>query len=97
MSELIYKQQAIDAIYNTFSYAYCNNCENNGKDDDSCDECHRKYQNWAASKSTIEEVINALPSAETECTCCEYRVGDLCCYSDVKTDMEAMEEGEESE
>ena len=66
MSELIYKQQAIDAIYNTFSYAYCNNCENNGKDNDSCDECHRKYQNWAASRNTIESVINALPSASTE-------------------------------
>ena len=68
MSELIYKQQAIDAIYNTFSYAYCNNCENNGKDNDSCDECHRKYQNWAASRDTIESVINALPSAQPENT-----------------------------
>lgn len=75
MSEFIYKQQAIDAIYNTFSYAYCNNCENNGKDNDSCDECHRKYQNWAASRNTIESVINALPSAEPEiirCKDCKY-------------------------
>ena len=43
----------------------------------------------------VIETIRLLPSAETECTCCEYRVGDLCCYSDVKTDMEAMEEVEE--
>lgn len=42
------------------------------------------------------DTLVAFPSAETECTCCEYRVGDLCCYSDVKTDMEAMEEGEEN-
>ena len=45
-----------------------------------------------------ERLINrfiSFASAETECTCCEYRVGDLCCYSDVKTDMEAMEEGEQ--
>ena len=47
--------------------------------------------------SELHDMISTLPSAETECTCCEYRVGDLCCYSDVKTDMEAMEKGEESE
>ena len=47
--------------------------------------------------SELHDMISTLPFAETECTCCEYRVGDLCCYSDVKTDMEAMEKGEESE
>ena len=71
MNELIYKQQAIDAIYNTFSYAYCNNCENNGKDNDSCDECHRKYQNWAASRKVIENTLNRLPSAEQEIIRCK--------------------------
>ena len=32
----------------------------------------------------LERAVKAIPSADTsECTCCEYRVGDLCCYSDV--------------
>ena len=61
-SELTTKQAAIDAIYNTFCYAYCDNCENSTKDDDSCEDCHRKYQNWRASKDVIEKVINGLPS-----------------------------------
>ena len=50
--------------------------------------------NGTVDKSVAKRLLSQMPSAETECTCCEYRVGDLCCYSDVKTDMEAMEEVE---
>ena len=63
MSDMVYKQNVIDEMYNTFSYAYCDNCENE-MDEDRCGDCHRKYNNWAASKSTIERAINGLPSAE---------------------------------
>ena len=32
----------------------------------------------------ICEKIDAIPSADSsECVCCEYRIGDACCYSDV--------------
>lgn len=70
MSRLIYAEDAIEAIFSAFSYAYCDNCENSDKDDYSCDECHRKYQNWSASRNTIERVINNLPSAESEIIRC---------------------------
>ena len=66
VDDLISKQQAIDAFYESFGYAYCDNCEKGTIDDneDLCGDCHRKYQNWSASKQTIEKVINSLPSAQ---------------------------------
>ena len=77
MSRLIYAEDVIEAIFSAFSYAYCDNCENSDKDDYSCDECHRKYQNWSASRNTIERVINNLPSAESEiirCRNCKHHI-----------------------
>ena len=61
----ISRQDAIDAFYDAFCYAYCDNC---GKEmnEDLCGDCHRKYQNWSASKKIIEKVINNLPSAQPE-------------------------------
>ena len=70
MKDTIYKQDAIDAIYKAFSYAYCDNCEN-GMNEDLCQDCYRKYQNWSASKKTVEKVINNLPSAEPEIIRCK--------------------------
>ena len=61
--DVIKKQVAIDAVYEAFCYAYCDNCEKN-LDEDLCGDCHRKYQNWSASYKTIEKVINAMPSAQ---------------------------------
>ena len=69
MADLISRQAAIDAVYEAFCYAYCDNCEKN-LDEDLCGDCHRKYQNWSASKKTIEKVINALPSAQPEVIAC---------------------------
>jgi len=69
MSDLISRQSAIDAIYDAFSYAYCDNCEKH-MDEDLCGDCHRKYQNWAASRNVIENTINSLPSAEPQWTPC---------------------------
>ena len=65
MSDLIDRQAAIDAVYDAFCYAYCDNCEKE-MNEDLCGDCHRKYQNWSASKKIIEKVINNLPSAQTE-------------------------------
>ena len=62
---LISRQAAIDAVYDAFCYAYCDNCEKE-MNEDLCGDCHRKYQNWSASKKIIEKVINNLPSAQPE-------------------------------
>lgn len=61
------KEAAIDAVHNAFSYAYCNNCEND-LEDELCDGCHRKYINWAASKKVIERIFDAMPSVESRKT-----------------------------
>ena len=39
------------------SYAYCDNC---GTDEDYCDECHRKYQNWCLSEATAEGIAEEI-------------------------------------
>lgn len=69
MDDLISRQAAIDAIYETFCYAYCDNCEKE-MNEDLCGDCHRKYQNWAASKDIISKTINSLPSAQPEVLAC---------------------------
>ena len=72
MNDLISRQDAIDAVYDAFCYAYCDNCEKE-LDEDLCGDCHRKYQNWSASRKTVEKVINALPSAQPEtCEGCKH-------------------------
>lgn len=63
MDDSISRRAAIDAIYEAFCYAYCDNCEKE-MNEDLCGDCHRKYQNWAASKKVISKTINSLPSAE---------------------------------
>ena len=61
--EYISRQAAIDTMYDTFSYAYCDNCRNYG-DEDACEECHRKYQNWAISKDTIIRALQPITAAD---------------------------------
>lgn len=63
MSDLISREDAIEAVCDAFCYAYCDNCENN-MDEDLCGDCHRKYQNWSASRKTVEETIKSIPSAD---------------------------------
>ena len=70
MNDLINRQDAIDAVYDAFCYAYCDNCEKE-MNEDLCGDCHRKYQNWSASKKIIEKVINNLPSAQRWIPCSE--------------------------
>lgn len=44
-------------------YVYCDNCKYD-MEDDECEDCHRKYQNWALSEdsavSIAEKIIKAL-------------------------------------
>ncbi len=47
----------------------------------------RMYHFYALNADEREQAILDIPSADsTECVCCEYRVGDACCYSDVDKD-----------
>lgn len=63
--DCISRQEAIDAVYEAFCYAYCDNCEKD-MNEDLCGDCHRKYQNWAASKKAVESAINSVPFAQPE-------------------------------
>jgi len=80
MNDSVSRKRAIDAVYDAFCYAYCDNC---GKEmnEDLCGDCHRKYQNWSASKKIIEKVINNLPPAQPDnqtnlCDSCNYSYPD---------------------
>lgn len=52
----------MDVLLKNFDYVYCDNCKY--YDTNSCDECHRKYMNWAlsddAARKLAEEIIEAI-------------------------------------
>lgn len=58
------KDMIIHILTDTLSYAYCDNCQNSSDDYRACDECHRKYQNWALSDATAaylaDKIINLI-------------------------------------
>ena len=65
VKDLISRQDVIDALYAEFEYVYCYNCDHEGNEE-WCEDCHRKYMKWSASRNTIERVLNDLPSAQPE-------------------------------
>ena len=47
-------------LINDLNYCYCDNCKYNDYEtygDRFCDECHRKYSNWALSPITAEKIV----------------------------------------
>ena len=63
------KEKIIKILIDELCYCYCDNCEYsnwNKYQDNECDNCYRKYQNWKLSTNTaaqiaeqiIKEVIN---------------------------------------
>ena len=63
------KEKIIKILIDELYYCYCDNCEYGNWDkyqDNECDGCYRKYQNWKLSTNTaaqiaeqiIKEVIN---------------------------------------
>ena len=56
------KYKIIDILLEEFCSVYCDTCKY--YDTNSCDECHRKYMNWALSVNTArtlaEEIIEAI-------------------------------------
>lgn len=56
-----------EIIYNSLYYMYCDNCRYNMEitdpiEDDyrPCDDCHRKYNGWAISKSESDDITNKI-------------------------------------
>lgn len=55
MTELEKIDKISNLLTENLNYAYCDNCKHGDTDDyDYCDECYRKYQNWALSHGTAE-------------------------------------------
>ena len=55
------KEKAIKILTDELNYAYCDNCW--FAEDETfkgCDDCHRKYQNWALAKHSAEKIINKI-------------------------------------
>ena len=44
------------------SYAYCDNCKHDTGDDE-CEDCHRKYQNWALSRESAVNIAEKIAKA----------------------------------
>ena len=53
------KEKITNIIYEELSYIYCYNCRGNDNED-FCEDCHRKYMNWAIAKPTAEGIANKI-------------------------------------
>lgn len=49
----------IELLMDYLCYAYCDNCKH-VDDIDSCDECHRKYQNWALGPQAAAQIVDRI-------------------------------------
>lgn len=49
-------------IYDNLSYMYCDNCRYNSeiKEEDGCDDCHRKYNGWGISMATAKGIAEKI-------------------------------------
>lgn len=49
-------------IYDNLSYMYCDNCRYNSeiKEEDGCDDCHRKYNGWGISMATAKGIAEEI-------------------------------------
>ena len=54
-------EKATKILTDELNYAYCDNCwfaeDGTFK---GCDDCHRKYQNWALDKDTAAYIIDRI-------------------------------------
>lgn len=73
--ELTNKEDKISQIiYDSLGYMYCDNCRYNNEfnremaikdeDYDPCDDCHRKYNGWAVSKETCDDITRKISKLE---------------------------------
>ena len=57
------KEKIIQILINDLKYCYCDNCKYDDYEiygDSFCDECHRKYSNWALSSITAERIADEI-------------------------------------
>lgn len=57
------KEKIINILTTELSYSYCDNCKHNDYEqygDKYCEGCYRKYQNWALSPGTAEELADKI-------------------------------------
>lgn len=64
------KTKIIEAIEESLSKVYCNNCHSRELDMDdeecNCEDCHRKYMGWEISNKAAEEIANKILKIESE-------------------------------
>ena len=53
------EEKAIKILTDELCYAYCDNCANS-INIENCDDCHRKYQNWALDKNTAADIVDKI-------------------------------------
>lgn len=53
------KEKISALLMATLSYAYCDNCNKNS-DSASCDDCHRKYQNWCLGQHVADDLAEKI-------------------------------------
>lgn len=51
------QEKAAEIMTAVLSYAYCDNC---GTEEQYCDECHRKYQNWSLNEGTAAGIVEKI-------------------------------------
>ena len=59
------EKEISDLIYETLDYMYCDNCRYNTEEiedegDYPCEDCYRKYNNWAVSRSTCDSLAQRI-------------------------------------
>ncbi len=57
------KEKIKNILINELCYCYCDNCEYSDWDkyqDDECEGCYRKYQNWKLSSDTAAEIAEQI-------------------------------------
>ena len=60
---MLNKEKIIQILTDKLSYCYCDNCKYNDYEtyeDHYCEECYRKYSNWALSPITAEEIVDKI-------------------------------------
>lgn len=57
------KEKIVEILVDDLDHCYCDNCKYGDYEtygDEFCDGCYRKYQNWALSSATAEEIADKI-------------------------------------
>lgn len=53
------KNEIKNILQNSFTGVYCDTCKYDDCDD-ICENCHRKYMNWALSENTANDIASQI-------------------------------------